>query len=364
MFTGFDFSEYVVSSRYSVLGLSETWLNGGTLDSIFDMPNYALVRSDRDGRGGGVAFYIGNQLKFKKFDVPSASRSLEHLWLSLKIEGKCVCVGSLYRPPNTDINSFFEALETTIAHLILEYDIIMFGGDLNIDLNNLSVGATRHLLTLFEKYNIQQIISTRLGSGTLLDLIVTSRPDSIVECHVIGMDGISDHCLVECCTEFKETKQPHLFTTYRNFSKFNQDSFVADLLAIDWMSIYELSDVNEMISFWNDNLTKLFNMHAPVVTARITKPPAPWLTTTLKISNNIVKKALLKYKKSKTESVWKYYQEVRNNHNRAVKAERKAYLQLKSDKDFWKAIEYVNINNKKRDSSQVEFDSDELNNFL
>lgn len=38
--------------------VSETWLSADLPDSLFGIPGYTLLRSDRPDRGGGVALYL------------------------------------------------------------------------------------------------------------------------------------------------------------------------------------------------------------------------------------------------------------------------------------------------------------------
>jgi hypothetical protein len=52
------------------------------------------------------------------------------------------------------------------------------------------------------------------------------------------MDDISDHNFVFAKFNIKKSKPPALFKSYRDFSKFNFESFAADVLQIDWDYIY------------------------------------------------------------------------------------------------------------------------------
>nr|CAH7715728.1 unnamed protein product [Callosobruchus chinensis] len=82
--TGFDsLSEFIGSSNYSVIGLSETWLDHSISSDIFNIPGYSLVTKDRETRGGGVAFYsyIKKCFNFSIVEV-STTADLEQLWLT------------------------------------------------------------------------------------------------------------------------------------------------------------------------------------------------------------------------------------------------------------------------------------------
>ena len=134
--TSFDlFSAAIEDLSLDVVGLSETWLSSDISDTSFHIENYVLKRRDRSGRGGGVAFYVKNTIKFKVIDdITGPNDVLEQLWISLKCNGKRVCLGTVYRPPNSNLNECIQILENTLTNIIPEYDYLAFGGDIKVDL--------------------------------------------------------------------------------------------------------------------------------------------------------------------------------------------------------------------------------------
>lgn len=372
--TGFDiFSELVAGSSRDVIGLSETWLNSALPDYGITIPGYKIVRKDREGRGGGVAFYLKNSFKFTIVDVGDQNSSLEQLWISLKIAGKKLCLGTLYRPPNSNFNLCIDHLENVLISLLPEYDYVLFGGDFNVDFLNVTSYNFSLLSNFLHKYGLNQIITepTRLTetSQSLIDIIISSCPEIFTNVEVLEMDGISDHCIVSCNIKLVKPAQQTLYKTYRDFSKFEHDLFLHDLQGIYWDYIYELEEVDDMVNFLNSNILYLFDIHAPNKTARITKPPAPWLTENLRFMMKLRDKALTKYKKLKTKEARGEYRNLRNLVNMAVKSEKKAYLQhaFKADpKNFWRMLKYLNVcsNADNASSSALDSSPDELNNFF
>ena len=84
---------------FSVIGISETWLHENSPD-MFNLPNYKFIRADRKGkRGGGVAFYIGQNIKY---NIRSDIKFLNAETLFIEIDNlnsKNVIIGLVYRPP-------------------------------------------------------------------------------------------------------------------------------------------------------------------------------------------------------------------------------------------------------------------------
>lgn len=366
------FQEHVVEEAYDILGISETWLDGNIKDFAINIPDYKLTRKDRETRGGGVAFYVRNSIKYKvvKPVTPTIS-SLEHLWISTKIGGKKFCLGTLYRPPNANLNLCIEDLETILTGFLPDFDYVIFGGDFNVDVLNFNHSNTKQLISFFEKYSLHQLITqpTRLSNttSTLIDIIVTTNKDIAVDSDVFKMDEISDHSLVSSKFKIKKDKPAPLFRTYRNFVDFDYNDFVRDLNSISWDLIYSLENVDEMVNFWNENITKLFDKHAPYKTVRITKSPAPWLNDNLKLMMKLRDKARSLYKKNKSEVSFNEYKQLRNLVNRSVQSEKKAYLDFKArtdPKNFWKTLRYLNINSRESGSPAVSIDPNKLNDFF
>ena len=86
---------------FSVIGVTETWLH--TLSpELFNMPNYEMIRHDRVGkRGGGIAFYIQENLKFKIRHNLSITES-ESLFIEIEnLKEKNIIIGFV------NVNSLF-----------------------------------------------------------------------------------------------------------------------------------------------------------------------------------------------------------------------------------------------------------------
>lgn len=370
--TGFDlFSETVIRESLDVLGLSETWLDSSFPTSGIIIQDYKLIRNDRSSRGGGVAFYIKKNLKYRILDIPDLQGSqLESLWVTVTISGKSICLGTLYRPPNSNLRLCLDHLENIISMFLPEFDHLIFGGDLNVDLLNRNNNNTYMLSQLLNNYGLHQQIElpTRVtgNSSTLIDVIITSSNNIVVESNVLKMDDISDHSLVTCNLKIKKDKQEPKFFTFRDFSKFNYHDFLQDLYSINWGHIYLLENIDEMLQFWNNNLLHLFNIHAPFKTVRATKQPAPWLTENIKYMIKLKNAAHTRYKKLKTDISWNEYKEMRNFVNRSIKLEKRAYLQFKYKADpkmFWRTLKSLNIN-KNNDISCEITDPNLINNFF
>lgn len=114
MNTGFEeFSFYMSQYCFDIFALTETWLDVNSESNRFALPNYKFIRQDRLGRGGGIALYIKNSLKFSQLTLNS--NNLEIMGISFQIKKRSFAFVSIYRPPSSSILNFLEDLENILG---------------------------------------------------------------------------------------------------------------------------------------------------------------------------------------------------------------------------------------------------------
>ena len=106
---------------FSVIGLSETWLNNSVKD-LYAISGYNDVHLCSERRGGGVSLYIDKSIEFhQRLDLTLMNDNIECLFIEMG--GKTVGVnnnvieGVIYRPPNTVMAAFNDEL-CNILYLI------------------------------------------------------------------------------------------------------------------------------------------------------------------------------------------------------------------------------------------------------
>ena len=91
----------------AVLSITESKLDSSVTNSEVNINGYSIIRNDRNRNGGGVAFYVRNDLCFNIKNV--FSNSLEHVFFEILLpKVKPIAIGIFYRPPN--VNNFLEIL--------------------------------------------------------------------------------------------------------------------------------------------------------------------------------------------------------------------------------------------------------------
>ena len=136
----FDNLQILLSSlkyNFDILGVSETWFNCNTHLEMYNIENYSLVQICRpDKTGGGVAIYVKNGINYAiRNDLSFCSPELEVIFIEVKgLKNKSNVFGCVYRPPNTNVSSFNDKLNTCLCVLEKEKKDIYLMGDYNIDL--------------------------------------------------------------------------------------------------------------------------------------------------------------------------------------------------------------------------------------
>nr|CAI5863097.1 unnamed protein product [Callosobruchus analis] len=348
LFTNFDnLNDLVHKGNYDVLGISESWLNANIPSCTVEIPGYKFFRQDREGRGGGVAFYVKSHFSCRKIHIEVSIEELEYLFLEIKIGRFAMAIGVLYRPPRRSANQCIDTLDSILSCIMSKYDNVAILGDINVDMMN-----TRNIiLDCFNSYSFSQLITepTRVTdqSATLIDPIFVSEPVSVISSGLINADMISDHHLVFCKLRVPKHTFKQKYITYRDFKNFDEEKFYADLLLMPWYNIIYLQSIDEKVAVFAEYIHLLFNKHAPTRTVRVSKPHCPWLTDVVKMIMHLRDMALREFKLNRTEEKYNYYKKLRNLALASLRREKQAYLETlysqKNQSKFWKTLKRLNI---------------------
>lgn len=353
-----DVKEIISRENFDLVGLVETWLTHNVSNENISIDGYNIVRADRGARGGGVAIYYKSHLKIGVIDIPSLE-VLEQKWVSVHICKQKYIIGTVYRPPNKDIEQFLNEFEDSLSFVTPLCDGIICGGDINIDM--LDICSNRSILfnNLIESFNLTQIIkgATRVtrDSATLLDIILINEylEDDIIATNILDVPDISDHALTFCKlkTEIEEKVEK---ITFRNLKRLDFVTLEYLLSLTPFQNVFWLDDVNEKVRYINELILNIFDTVAPEKTIYMKHKNPPWLTDNVKFLIKLRDKALSKYKRSKNNNHWNYYKSLRNQVTTAIRNEKKAFLNFSLNnsfgKELWNKLNLLNIHSKSRET--------------
>ena len=119
-----DLSDFILQSlnnnvNIKVIALQEIW--SMPYPELVTIPNFQFVYKSRtSARGGGVAFYVKNDIHFKILDNFSyfIEKEFECLTIKILIDKKKTILSNIYRSPNSAANiSQSEHLDNFISYL-------------------------------------------------------------------------------------------------------------------------------------------------------------------------------------------------------------------------------------------------------
>ena len=273
-----------------ILGVTETWLDDTFNNDAVAIEGYDIERIDRhekdlpfdkDG-AGGVLLYINTNLSYiRRNDLEH--KSIESIWIELTPKNHpshLICVA--YRGHDHNVNDWLEIFSDQLTDAYIDCDNITVMGDFNINLLKKDADSESWSKTM-ENYQLCQLIDepTRVTdtSKSLIDHIFTTNP-SKVRCTKIPKIGISDH--YPTIVVYRDSfgyKNMHTSIKYRSYKDFNKDTFLQDLMSVQWSVLDTLSDINEALSKWYDMFIDVVNKHAPLKEKRVKKAKQPdWMT--------------------------------------------------------------------------------------
>lgn len=368
----YHFDNYLkaINYRFTIVALSETWVNNTTVDlcNLHDYTSEHLFRTNR--RGGGVSLFILNSVEYSvRKDLNILNDNVEALFIEINGDlvntKKNIIIGVLYRPPGTDILTFINYLSEVLSSINQEKKTLYILGDFNINLLNVeNHSQSGEFLDTMLLYSYLPLITkpTRITqqSATLIDNIFTNNDMNNNILNGILFTDITDHYPIFTILN-KSLHTEKKINIYRNYSQLNITKFKSDLDSYNWNNVYSKSECQEAFTEFHKTLTKLYNKTFPVLKSQsIYKNRKPWLTAGIKFS---IKQKNKLYRISKNspsnESVLRYKNYKRQLRSLIKKAETDYYEQIfhenKSNlKYIWRTIKDV-INRKRNDYHKSKF---------
>ena len=317
---------------------------------LYNIDDYTfLSRPRRNGKGGGVAFYINNSINWiRRFDLES--KELECLWIEIfHKNSKSFLISVMYKPPVG--SNYLQENFTTLLNLMLSLatkstkEIILLG-DLNT--NYLDVNDNKDIKSIFKLFGFKQTIKdpTRITdhSVTQIDIILTNNPEVISSSTVIPI-AFSDHDLIACVRKLNHRTFKPKTINFRDYKKYTPESMQGKISSHkDFEQVTKQNNVNTCWSMLKNIILSCLDDIAPKITKRIRGQSSPWLSVELKTLMNSRDILLRKSRKTKNPEDVQMYKRKKNEVNRLVKQAKKAYykeLLEKSADDpnsFWSTL--------------------------
>ena len=366
-----DFVGYLDSldHKFSVIGLTETWLNSNNVND-FPLNQYSFVGRVRNHKiGGGVGLYVNQSYQYReRHDLSiNVDDVIESQFIELTTPDNII-VGVIYRPPNDNLELFKESLLQFLQKLDSQKKKCFLMGDINSDL--LRVEENRHtndVLNYMFSSSFYPLISrpTRITStsATLIDnIFVNSLEDSFTS--GLLLTDISDHLPIfqitttianAYTTPIKETK--HRQITSETLALLNQK-----LKCESWKEVYREENPQYAYTTFYKILYNAFDQTVPLMRQKIRLPckkprQTPWITKEILAARKLKNKLYKRFINNPNDTNENNYKTCRNKFNNMKRLAKKLYYKSKFEesqgniRQTWKLIN--EITNKNKPSSDL-----------
>ena len=208
------------------LAVSGTKLESSFPTGQFNLPGFRTpFRKDFSGKSGGLLVYVNSNIPSKMLKIPDCPSDIQVIPVETNLKTQKWLVIAIYTSPSQCKNYFITELTKILDICRGSYENTVILGDFNMQPTN------QILETFLEDNSFVNLIKSntcfKSKPGSCIDLILTNRPKS----HSGVMEtGISDHhSLIFSFLKTAFTKMPPSKLQYRNYKKFEENSFLQDV---------------------------------------------------------------------------------------------------------------------------------------
>ena len=327
----------------------ETWLGPNVADSELSIPNYQVIRLDRNCHGGGVLMYVHNCLSYKV--VLKGPDMLEFLVLTVSNYFCKLCVGLFYRPPSSPV-SVLENFCTVLERLDPSYfSNFVLLGDFNIDFYKPHNPQHCKLTEIMHTFSLMQVVgeathTTSTGKETLIDWALVSQVTQLKQCAVMPPIANSDHNGLMLRWAWKQPGNRNK-TKPRQIWRYAHGDFerANDILSsVDWDQLIDPTDVNQSLLNWEQYFMNVMESCIPKgVLPR--RKNVPWLSKNMHRAmqkrNNMYRRAKL----SGSAQLWNKFRTMRNKVTAMLRTSKQSFfnrnVNTSNKKQFWKTMKYM-----------------------
>lgn len=351
------------NSNIDIICVSETWFDKSTPDSLIRLGGYKTFRNDRNSRAGGVAIFVKNHIACKlrcktrvligndnenanenESDGSPRKNLVEYLFIEVLSSGSKMLVGCVYRPnKRVNLSYFFSELENLTAC----YRDIVICGDFNANILVNSFLVDNMVPFGLEPTNRVHPTHYTTTSNSLIDLFFVSNLENVLLYDQISASCFSKHDLIFLTYNFQIQPEETTYS-YRDFHNIDFNSLYDNFSQIDWNSIYYLPNIDDKLSFLDNNVLRLYDETVPIKTRTRSLRTQPWFTTHIKQLIHIRDLAYSRWKRFKTPDLKNKYRAARKDVNCKIKIAKLEYYSKQfgsalQSKQTWKTIRDIGI---------------------
>ena len=133
-----------------------------------------MIRIDRNANGGGILFYVGEDIPAKLISVETLPK--ERFFVEINLQKRKWLVSCSYNPHRDNITNHLQTSKSLDLYL-LQYDNIIIVGDFYTEIGEISINA------FCERYSLSSLIKEPTcyknpANPSSIDLILLNSPRS------------------------------------------------------------------------------------------------------------------------------------------------------------------------------------------
>ena len=123
----FELLANAVTGNVDVLLISETKIDSSFTNAQFTIKGFTpTYRLDRNQYGGGLIFYIKDNIPCKRLTPKSVDIEIEAIFLEANFQNSKWLIGGFYKPPNQNKKYFLNETSKAIEEFSQKYENIIF----------------------------------------------------------------------------------------------------------------------------------------------------------------------------------------------------------------------------------------------
>ena len=219
----------IIRNNIDILLVSETKIDDSFLPGKYFIEGYKEpIRLDRDKYGGGLLFFIKDDLDCVEIKSHKLHKKEEAVFLKLKIRNTKWLIMGGYNPEKKNIKRFLNNIGTELDKFLKQYENMILLGDFNSEMSE------QPMKDFCETYNLQNLIKNptcfkSVANPSCIDVILTNRK-LCFENSITLETGLSDwhKMTVTVMKKFYKKLDP-IKIQYRDYKNFDGNVFRSDL---------------------------------------------------------------------------------------------------------------------------------------
>lgn len=353
-----EFSIILSEKKPDICAITESWLDLDLPDSAIAVPEYSIIRRDRDGQmGGGILCYIRSNYSYSIIDdisLPILNSRTE--FLVFYVEDLTTLLIVIYHPHWNDSRANEEAI--TFITSAIDLVLIKFGDYINIVLCGDFNGLREHFDTISALTQLKPMVDSPTRGSHILDQLFSNFATNHRPTYLPPL-GRSDHCIVFWTPSRPQPPTVRKCVT-RKLSASKMARFASLIYDMDWLSfVQSFNDLDEATESFQKVIASYFDICFPTRTVRLRSDDPGWMRPSLKVLINDRDRAY-------NLKQWAKYIRLRNEVCSHVELLKKSYINgafsSKCPRKLWSSLKQVSRYSK--NSTTSNFTADEFNDYF